>query len=165
MINMLNKYHVCFKFLLAVVIIFYSAIVTADNQQPSQASGFAFDVSSKMPSEGMLYGPLEQKSMYQVTCQIEHGNTDKEISMTICHEGKADDRNICGKDSKKITIKLSQDNPNNIFTFKNLKPIVLNKKWRESLHASSLIMLSIKESTPFKEGEDLAGNCDIKKQG
>lgn len=161
---MLYKTHNLIKFFISITIIISSTVALADTQQPSKIPGFAFDVSPKMPSQGMLYGPLNKNSLYQVTCQIKQGNTDKKISMKICHEGKSDDHNICGKDSKTIAIKLSQDKPNNEFTFKNLKPITLNKKWREGLSADYIIMLSTKAATTFKEGEYLTGNCNIEKQ-
>src|SRR6185312_7418228 len=159
------KKRLFYKFTIFLIISFFSELTCALEQDSippkNNLMGFRYNVTDKIGTQGMLFGPLRKESLYTLSCATTAVNSTKLISFEICHNGISADKKICSNTSQTITITINKNLPNANFSFNDLHPIKLKKKWEKILKMSYVIQFSVISNVPFKKGEFIRGNCHI----
>jgi hypothetical protein len=132
-------------------------------KKPPQFAGFGYDLTAKIPSQGMLFGPLQADKTYRMDCHMIDGAGNPRIAFTICYEGVGDKNKECSANTKNIYLTTNTNSHDMDFSVRFLKPIKLDAAWKEKMKVNIDygIELQVESLEKLSPESHVVGNCNI----
>jgi hypothetical protein len=145
---------------------FFTEQMANAQEKPPQFAGFGYNLTAKIPSQGMVFIPLQGNKTYRMGCHMIDGSGNPKIAFKICYEGVSDKNRICSENTKNIYLTTNTNSHDMDFSVRFLKPIKLDASWKEKMkiNADYGIDLQVESLEKLSPESHVMGDCSISEE-